>query len=561
MVKKIIKTLFLTTAILFAGYAGDVMAASARQTFTVTRDFSKASDSMLQALTQLAPISLDKTNLLVGVGAMMAVILFLIYRWQEKQIVRRDGEEQGSAAWAKPKDMTPYTDKDVHKCIRMTNTEALSLDTHKTRRNLNVLVIGASGAGKTRGYVMPNLRNLAEAANTDVSFAVTDPKGELHLGTQDYMAAHGYKVKVLNLVDMKQTTRFNPLKYIRKDSEQENLMSLCDNIIQNMGSKDTKQDFWFQTAQALLRALVSFVYYYNEHPTLLDAFDLLSKMQASEQDEDELSDVDALFQSAKTEVQQMLKDPQSYSPEAQHALRGLQFAASQYRAYEQAAGETKKSIITTLANMTASANATDVRNLLSDDEMDLHNVGQERTIIYICISDTNTTFNWIAAIFYQSLFETTVYDADHTPGGALPVPLHCFLDEFANVGKIPGFPILISTIRSRGISVSVIIQTLAQLKGMYKDDWETLAANCDSKLFLGGNDQTTTKWISDMLGKQTITVRGVSTNKGASGGYTLSNSRQGRELMSADELGRLDNNMCVYLLRGLRPFLSHKVGM
>lgn len=556
-----IQTIFWILGMLLGGYLGNIMTAAGRPVWNNPKQTPlDAIQAGLNAIKTPGPLSTNKIDLIGGAVGILCVGCAWAYQWAEKQIVRRDGEEQGSAGWAKPKDMEPYTDKDIHKCLRMTKTEALSMDGHKTHRNLNVLVIGASGAGKTRGYVIPNLKNLSESTTLPVSFAVTDPKGELYHGTAKTMEQRGYKVKCLNLVDMPASTRFNPLKYIRKDAEQENLMSLCDNILDNMNGKDAKKDFWFQTAQALLRALVAFVYYYKQDATLNDAIDLLGKMQASEDDENAVSDVDALFIGARAVIKKEAQNPDAYDEQAKHALQGLAFAAAQYRAYEQAAGETKKSIITTLANTTASMHATDVRALLSSDDMSLEEIGRQREIVYVCVSDTNTTFNWLAAIFYQSLFETTVYEADHTEGGMLPVQLHCFLDEFANIGKIPGFDILIATIRSRGISVSVIIQTLAQLKGMYKDSWETLTANCDSKLFLGGNDETTTKWMSDMLGKQTITVRGNSENKGSNGSYSESESRQGRLLMAPDELGRMDNTKCVYLLRGLRPYLSTKIG-
>lgn len=556
---KLTDALFWIGGALLVGWFANYESSVVRTTWEQSHDFQKALRATTDSVLAWWKPSLNQTDLLVGAAGAAIVLLFWAYKASVDAIPRRDGEEEGSAAWASPKDFQPFTEKNKNNCLLMSKTEALSTDTHKTRRNLNTLVLGASGSGKTRGHVMPNLKNLAKADHK-MSFVVTDPKGELYQNTHEMMKNLGYEVRHLDLVDMAHSNHFNPLEYIREDSEEEDLMLLADNILKNMGGKDEKQDFWMQSSQALLRALIAWVYYVQPHPSLVAVADLLAQMQASEQDENAKSPVDLGFAEIPKMTQDMVKNPDKYKdPKVQRMVAGLSFAYSQYRAYDQAAGETKKSIITTLANKLAAINTSRIKQILSDDEMDIYSVGRKPTIIYMCISDTSTTFTWVAAVFYQNLFQALLYEADHNKGGALDYPTHCFLDEFANIGKIPMFEILIATMRSRGLSVSVILQGLSQLKEMYKDSWETIVANCDSILFLGGQDQTTTEWLSKRLGNQTIMVKSTSTSKGSSGSYSISEQRHKRELMQPDELATMDNRRVVYILRGLHPFFSWKL--
>lgn len=540
-------------------YLGSIIARPVRIAWIKNHDLLVALNASLNFYTNLTP-SLNKTDVIAGAVLAAIVLLILLYHWSNQHITR-NGEEHGSAAWASPHDMQPYSDSNPGNTLLMTRTERLSLDTHKTRRNLNVLITGASGSGKTRGYVLPNMENMAKN-HTPISLAITDPKGEIHHQTADMMSKNGWKVKTFNLIDMAQSDHFNPLNYMNPDDPEGSLMRLADNIITNTGVNNKNYgDFWDKAAKSLLTSLLAYVYFSEEKDTcnMNTVMDLLGQMSASESNPDQAGPIDDLIAETRAFIQDAQQSSSDYDEESLRMLEGLNFACAQYRTYEQGPAETRASIITTLANQTAGLHTSRIKTILNDDTMQLDSVGDTPTVIYIIISDTNQTFTYLASIFYQCLFETNLYRADHNQNGTLNIPLHCMLDEFANIGKIPGFPILISTMRSRNISVSVILQTISQIKALYKDEWETIAANCDSKLFLGGNDETTTKWYSTLLGNQTIWTISTTENKGMNGSYSVQQSSQKRELLTPDELGRLDNNECIYILRGLKPFHSHKL--
>ncbi|WP_281667556.1 VirD4-like conjugal transfer protein, CD1115 family [Parascardovia denticolens] len=550
-----------TFAAVIVAWMSNVASRQIRTTWAATHDMARAGESVSTAWRHPAP-SFNRTDLLAAGAAIVILLLIWVYQYGGRKQTR-PGEEQGSAAWAKPSDMIPYSNKNKGENLLMTKTEALNLDTHATRRNLNVLVTGASGAGKTRGYVLPNLTNLARH-HTPISLCVTDPKGEIFTATAAPMRQAGWRVKTFNLIDMASSDHFNPLRYVNPDDPEGSIIRLADNILSNTTKENrngSNGDFWDKAAKSLLTALIAFTWFVEEEKdrNLNTVIHMLLDMQASENDENAMSPTDVLFHDASQKVEDYHLFPDQYDQATGAALDGLAFACSQYRTYEQGAGETKKSIITTLSNNLAGLMTHRIQEILSDDTMHLEAVGEQPTIIYIIISDTNATFTYLAALFYQCLFETTIYQADHTPGGALDVPLHCMLDEFANIGRIPGFPTLISTMRSRSISVSIILQTIAQIKSLYKDNWETITANCDSKLFLGGNDLATTEWWSKMLGNQTIYITSTSQNNGSNGNWGRQQNSQKRELLAPDELGRLPNDQCIYLLRGLRPFLSQKL--
>lgn len=321
------------------------------------------------------------------------------------------------------------------------------------------------------------------------------------------------------------------------------LIRLADNIITNTGANTKNHgDFWDKASKSLLTGLLAYTYFAEDSETrnMNTVMNMLSQMSASESDPDQASPIDDLMAETRAFIEDAEESADDYDGESLAMLEGLDFACSQYRTYEQGPAETRASITTTLANQTAGLHARRIKTILDNDTMQLDQVGDKPTVIYIIISDTNQTFTYLASIFYQCLFETTMYKADHNASGALTIPLHCMLDEFANIGKIPGFPILISTMRSRNMSVSVILQTISQIKALYKDEWETITANCDSKLFLGGNDETTTKWYSTILGNQTIWTTSTTENKGMNGSYSIQQSAQKRELLTADELGRLE---------------------
>lgn len=546
------------TALLF-----NVMAHAARLSMARHESMDATVNAALQSLASPWPPSMERADLMAGLAGLAVFALGALYVISNRHNYRY-GEEHGSAHWAGEHDMRPYTDHDPARNLQMTATEGLALDTRATGRNLNVCVAGGSGSGKTRGYVLPNL------ARANMSYAVTDPKGEIYRSMREPLEKKGYRIKALNLVDLGRSAHFNPMAYINPATSEQNILELVDNLIDNTANPNSAkgESFWDESMRTLLRALVGWEYYTSDSPTLNGVVELLGMMEASEEDETKKSPVDAMMQSAREILREIHQGQdlgfESYDPGQLTRLEdGVAFAAAQYRKYEQGAGETKKSIIISLGVRLAPLQVSQVRGILADDQIDLHAVGEEKTAIFIIIPDTTATFNFLAAVFYQCLFSTLVYDADHTSSSMLSRPVHCFLDEFANIGKVPNFTRLVATIRSRGISVSIIIQTLAQLKSMYKDDWETLIGNCDSILFLGAGkgDISTPKWISELLGSATIDTRDISQSRGANGSYSISTRQAKRELMTAAELGseKFPGDKCIYLLRGVSPFMSRKI--
>lgn len=514
-------------------------------------------DHALDDFTNLGQISFQQTDILIGLATAFIIALVILAQTFGKK-PRRDGEEHGSASWATSRDIKPYRDPNPVNNILFTKTEALSLDSRRTQRNLNVLVDGGSGSGKSRYFVFPNLYQ----ANT--SYAVTDPKGELYRQAGKYLQTKGYKVRCLNLVDFSQSERFNPLKYFSGHQPEVDATVLVENIISNTNGTNTKSsgDFWEKAERALLNALVSYIFFTKGHTgTLIDVVDLLAQMQASEQDETKKSDVDLTFEAVNDLIDEYDTDPDKneWGQEAIEAVNGLRFAASQYNTYTQGAGETKKSVIISLGVRMAPLHMASMRTLLSEDTINLDRIGQEKTALFMIIPDTHAAFNFLVSIFYEQLFETNIYIADHTATGCLPVHVQCLMDEFANIGQIPSFERKIAVMRSRGISTAIIIQNMAQGKALYKDSWETIVGNCDSFLFLGGTEKSTTEYMSKMLGKQTIASLDHSQSKGRSGSWSESERTLGRELLTPDEIGRLPAKECIYILRGVRPFKSRKL--
>lgn len=437
-----------------------------------------------------------------------------------------------------------------------TRTESLNLDSRKTQRNLNALIIGSSGSGKSRYYVMPNL------AQANTSFLVTDPKGEVQRAMGQGLKDKGYQIRSLNLIDFDRSDTFNPLRYFNPEQAEVDCAILVENLITNTsGQKPSgNSDFWEKAERALLTAFVSYIYFTKgAQGTLIDVVDMLAKMQASEENEEAISEVDAIFKAAEEYVEMFDQNPDEYDEEATIMINGLRFACSQYNIYTQGAGETKKSIIISLGVRMAPLHMAQLRRILGSDTIDADQVGKRRSAIFLVIPDSHQAFSFIASIFYELFFERNMYLADHNPSGRLEVPVQCFMDEFANIGKLPSFERKIAVIRSRGISTSIIMQTYAQGKSLYKDDWETIVGNCDSLLFLGGNEPSTTEFISKRLGKETIISQDTSEQKGTNGSWSRSLRSQGRELMTPDEIGRLDGGTCLYLLRGIPPFKSRKL--
>ena len=519
------------------------------------RDFSQIIDRFTLDLTaHPLHVSFAGADVLGGFGGIALVLLIALYMYGARKPTR-PGEEQGSAHWAKPSEGRKFVG-DRKTDMLFTRTESLNLDSRKTQRNLNALIIGSSGSGKSRYYVMPNL------AQANTSFLVTDPKGEVQRAMGQRLKDKGYEIRSLNLIDFDRSDTFNPLRYFNPEQAEVDCAILVENLITNTsGQKPSgNSDFWEKAERALLTAFVSYIYFTKgAQGTLIDVVDMLAKMQASEENEEVTSEIDAIFSVAKECVEVFDQNPDEYDEEATIMLNGLRFACSQYNIYTQGAGETKKSIIISLGVRMAPLHMAQLRRILGSDTIDADQVGKRRSAIFLVIPDSHQAFSFIASIFYELFFERNMYLADHNPSGRLEVPVQCFMDEFANIGKLPSFERKIAVIRSRGISTSIIMQTYAQGKSLYKDDWETIVGNCDSLLFLGGNEPSTTEFISKRLGKETIISQDTSEQKGTNGSWSRSLRSQGRELMTPDEIGRLDGGTCLYLLRGIPPFKSRKL--
>ncbi|WP_455952026.1 VirD4-like conjugal transfer protein, CD1115 family [Arcanobacterium haemolyticum] len=541
----------------FGGFwAGDKISYQIRTDLDAGYEIAQVLDRFWLDLNYPFHLSLEKVDLLAGLGTVAFIGLIWAYNSVGKG-TRRQGEEHGSAAWARPSQIHPFKDKKRSNNILFTASESLSLDSRKTQRNLNALVIGSSGSGKSRYFVLPNLHQ----ANT--SFVVTDPKGELAAQTTPYLEQQGYKVRCLNLIDPGLSCTYNPLAYFNDAQPEVDVMIMTENFITNTtGKKNAGGDFWEKAERALLNALISYIYFTKgKEGTLIDVVDLLAKMQASESNEELKSDVDYIFDAITETINEYDNDNEQdqWGQEAVDALNGLRFAASQYNTYTQGAGETKKSVIISLGVRMAPLHMAPIRKLLATDTIEFDRVGQEKTALFLIIPDTHAAFTFLVSIFYEQFFEKSIYIADHTPERRLPYLVQCFMDEFANIGKMPSFERKIAVMRSRGISTSIIIQNFSQGKALYKDDWETIVGNCDSLLFLGGNEKSTTEYISKLVGKQTLASTDTSESKGRNGSWTLQNRTLGRDLITPDEVGRMDGRKCIYVLRGLPPFFSQKL--
>ena len=549
----------ITLVVLLVFWLGNQIGYQVRTDHDAGMTWYETTDTFWHSLIQLPPqLSTHQTDLLIGLGTLGIVGLIILYNSFGRNM--RAGEEHGSARWGTPADIAPFINRHKTENILFTRGQRLSLDTHKTQRNLNVLVLGSSGSGKSRYYIMPNL------AQTNTSVVVTDPKGELLEQTAGQLRNNGYAVRVLNLVNLDQSSTFNPFKYFNPIQAEVDCAVLTELLIVNTSGKKpaNSSDFWERAERALLNALVGYAYFASEpgEATLLDVMDLLAAMSASEKDETHLSPVDILFQA----VNDLTTDPAIHTKYAESSntdlarhLDGLAWAATQYRTFLQGAGETKKSIIISLGVRLAPLQVPSIRRILATDTIDLDTVGDRKTALFVVTPDTHQTFTFIGSIFYETLFQRNIYLADQKRSGHLDVPIQCFMDEFANIGQIPAFDRKIAVMRSRGISASVILQNYAQGKALYKDDWETIVGNCDSTLFLGGNEASTTEFISKRLGKETIHSRDDSEQRGTHGSWSISYRSLGRELLTPDELGRLPTNEAIYMLRGIHPFKSHKL--
>lgn len=488
-------------------------------------------------LTKAPLLSFHFTDISVGIVGALAVKGILYLRSKNAKKFRK-GIEYGSARWGTPEDIKPYIDEDFFSNILLTNTERLTMNSRpknpKFARNKNVLVIGGSGSGKTRFFVKPNLMQMHS------SFVVTDPKSTLLIECGKMLQKGGYKIRSLNTINFKKSMHYNPFAYIRSEKD---ILKLVNVIIANTKGDGEKsgEDFWVKAERLLYCALIGYIYYEapEEEKNFITLLDLINASEAREDDENYKSPVDMLFDRLAER-------------EPEH------FVVKQYVKFKQAAGKTLKSILISCGARLAPFDIKELRDLMEYDELELDTLGDEKTALFVIISDTDDTFNFVVAIMYSQLFNLLCDKADNEYGGRLPVHVRCLLDEFSNIGQIPKFEKLIATIRSREISACIILQAQSQLKAIYKDNADTIIGNCDTTLFLGGKEKSTLKELSETLGKETIDMYNTSETRSNQNSYGTNYQKLGKELMSQDELSVMDGGKCILQLRGVRPFLSDK---
>ena len=501
--------------------------------------------------------SLHPLDLLVGLCCCGGLRL-AVYLKSKNAKKYRHGMEYGSARWGTHEDITPYIDPVFQNNVILTKTESLTMNSRpkdpKTARNKNVLVIGGSGSGKTRFWLKPNLMQMHS------SYVVTDPKGTIlvecgkmlqrgapKLGKdgKPMKDKHGkviyepYRIKVLNTINFKKSMHYNPFAYIHSEKD---ILKLVTTLIANTkGEGKAGDDFWVKAETLLYCALIGYIHYEApvEEQNFSTLIEFINAMEVREDDEEFKNPVDLMF-------------------DALEAEKPNHFAVRQYKKYKLAAGKTAKSILISCGARLAPFDIAELRELMSYDEMELDTIGDRKTALFVIISDTDDTFNFVVAIMYSQLFNLLCDKADDVYNGRLPVHVRCLLDEFANIGQIPKFDKLIATIRSREISASIILQSQSQLKTIYKDAADTITGNCDCTLFLGGKEKSTLKEISEVLGKETIDLYNTSETRSNNNSYGLNYQKTGKELMSQDEIAVMDGAKCILQLRGVRPFLSNK---
>ena len=447
----------------------------------------------------------------------------------------RRGEEHGSARWGDARQICKkYSQKPYSQNILLTQNFRISLDTHEHRRCLNILVVGGSGAGKSRGFALPNIMQCCG------SRVITDPKAELLRKTGGLLEKKGYEVRVFDLINPDTSFCYNPFEYVHDDKD---VLRLISNLIQNTTPKGSQSSdpFWEKSETALLQALM--LYLLHEAPPEEQNFAMIMEMlgsaQVKEEDEDYESPLDILFDRLE------MRDPDS-------------IAVKQYHIYKQAAGKTAKSILISVGVRLAAFNLPQIAKLTNTDELDLSSMGERKVALFCCIPDADTSLNYLVGMIYSQLFQTLYYMADRVHGGALPVPVNCIMDEFPNVSLPNEFEKILATCRSRSIYCSIIIQNMSQLKALFKDSWESLVGNCDEFLYLGGNEKETHKYVSELLGKETIDTNTYGQTKGKSGSYSTNFQQSGRELLQPDEVRMLDNQNALLFIRGERPILDAK---
>ena len=488
------------------------------------------------AFSSAAP-SFHPIDLLIGIASAV-IIRLVVYSKQKNAKKYRKGMEYGTARWGTPADIKPFIDPVFENNVLLTQTERLMMSNRpkdpKNARNKNILVIGGSGSGKTRFFAKPNIMQLHS------SYVITDPKGSLICEVGQLLQRAKYRIKVLNTINFSKSMHYNPFAYLRSEKD---ILKLVNTIIVNTKGEGAQsaEDFWVKSERLFYSALIGYIFYEapEEEKNFTTMLDMINASEAKEDDSEFQSPVDLMF--ARLEE----KDPEH-------------FAVRQYKKFLLSAGKTRASILVSCGARLAPFDIRELRELMEYDEMELDTLGDRKTALFLIMSDTDSTFNFVIAILQAQLFNLLCDKADDVYGGRLPVHVRCILDEFANIGQIPQFDKLIATIRSREISASIILQSQSQLKAIYRDNADTIVGNCDTMLFLGGKEKTTLKEISEILGKETIDSFNTSENRGKEISHGLNYQKLGKELMTQDEIATMDGGMCILQVRGIRPFFSKK---
>ncbi len=480
-------------------------------------------------------------DLILGVAIAGGIWLAVYLKGKDRKKFRKD-EEYGSARWGTREDIEPFIDPDPHNNVILTATESLTMNSRpkdpKTARNKNVLVIGGSGSGKTRYFLKPNLMQ-CDSEKYPCSFVVTDPKGTVAVECGSLLLKRGYRIKILNTINFRKSMRYNPFVYIHAEKD---ILKLVTCLIANTtGNAKGGDDFWVKAETLLYTALIGYIHYEapEEERNFNTLVSMINSMEVREDDEEFQNPVDILFEQLKEK-----------SPD--------HFAVRQYEKYKLAAGKTAKSILISCGARLAPFDIEELRNLTSEDELQLDTIGDKKTALFLIMSDNDDTFNFLISMVYTQLFNLLCEKADDFYGGRLPVHVRCLIDEAANIGQIPKLEKLMATIRSREISACLILQAQSQLKALYKDNADTIIGNCDASIFLGGKEPTTLKELSTSLGKETIYSYNTGESRGREKSYSLNYQKLGKDLLSPDELAVMDGGKCVLQIRGVRPFLSEK---
>ena len=538
MKPEIKKLLILNLPYLLFVYLFDKVGAAVRLSpgMDASQKILHLGEGFTAAFASAAP-SFHHADLLIGVAGAVIIRLAVYLKGKNAKKYRK-GIEYGSARWGTADDIKPYTDPVFENNIPLTQTERLTMNSRpkqpKYARNKNILVIGGSGSGKTRFFVKPSLMQMHS------SYVVTDPKGTVLIECGKLLQRGGYRIKVLNTINFKKSMRYNPFAYLRSEKD---ILKLVNTIIANTKGDGEKsgEDFWVKSERLFYCALIGYIHYEapEEEKNFTTLLEMINASEAREDDPEFQSPVDLMFERLEE------KDPEH-------------FAVRQYKKFLLSAGKTRSSILISCGARLAPFDIRELRELMETDEMELDTLGDRKTALFVIISDTDDTFNFVVSILYTQLFNLLCDKADDEYGGRLPVHVRCLLDEFANIGQIPKFEKLIATIRSREISASIILQSQSQLKAIYKDNADTITGNCDTTLFLGGKEKTTLKEMSELLGKETIDSFNTSETRGRELSHGLNYQKLGKELMTQDEIAVMDGGKCILQVRGVRPFFSDK---